>query len=417
MTSPDVLVVGAGLAGLTCAGELTAAGLDVLVLEAGDAVGGRVRTDRVDGFLLDRGFQLLNPAYPALRKVVDLDALDLRPFDAGVVIASQGRHSVLADPRRSPRDVGTLLSRSTGSTREKLRFARYAVRVAASAAATLKAQPDVPWGEAFDAANLTGELRTGVLEPFLAGVLGEDQQETSRIFVDLVLRTFVRGTPALPAQGMQALPAQLAARLPPGVVRLSTTVQGLRPGMVRTAGEDIAASRIVVATDGITAARLTGLPTPRMHGLTTYYHHVASSPAKRRMLHIDADRAGPVVNTAVVSDAAPSYSARGALVATTILGAHRDSAALGAVTRQLATIYGVDTTDWELVASYPIERALPAMLPPLDLRQPVDLGRGLFVAGDHRDTASLQGAVVSGRRAARAVARAAGLANPPDGAA
>ncbi len=150
VTPPDVLVVGAGLAGLTCAGELTAAGLDVLVLEAGDVVGGRVRTDRVDGFLLDRGFQLLNPAYPALRKVVDLDALDLRPFDAGVVIASQGRQIVLADPRRSPRDVGTLRSRSTGSTREKHRFARYAVRVAASAAAKLKAQPDVPWGEAFD---------------------------------------------------------------------------------------------------------------------------------------------------------------------------------------------------------------------------------------------------------------------------
>ncbi len=416
MTSPDVVVVGAGLAGLTCAVELTAAGLDVLVLEASDTVGGRVRTDRVDGFQLDRGFQLLNPAYPAVRKVVDLDALDLRSFEAGIVVASNGAQSVLADPRRSPRDVGSLLGRSTGSLREKLRFARYAVRVSTSATHKLKSQPDVPWGEAFDVTGLSGDLRTRVLEPFLAGVLGEDRQATSRTFVDFVMRTFVRGTPALPSRGMQALPNQLAARLPTDAVRLNAAVRGIHPGIVRMADKDIAAARIVVATDGVTAARLTGLPMPTMHGLTTYYHHVATSPARRRMLHIDADRAGPVVNTAVVSDVAPTYCAHGSLVATTLLGVHRDSETLRETTRQLAAIYGVDTTDWELVASYPIERALPAMLPPLDLRQPVDLGRGLFVAGDHRDTASLQGAMVSGRRAARAVTRAAGLAGTPDSA-
>jgi phytoene dehydrogenase-like protein len=113
----DVVVVGAGIAGLTAAVTLAHAGLDVVVVEASDGVGGRVRTDRLDGLRLDRGFQLLNPAYPAVRRLLDLPALNLRSFDAVVVVAFGTRRSVLADPRRAP---GHLLEsvRAPGSLRE-----------------------------------------------------------------------------------------------------------------------------------------------------------------------------------------------------------------------------------------------------------------------------------------------------------
>ena len=247
-----------------------------------------------------------------------------------------------------------------------------------------------------------------MIEPFLAGVLAEDAQETSRVFVDLMLRTFVRGTPALPAGGMQALPDQLAQRLPPGVVRLACPAEQVTEGRVNTPGGEVRGRAVVVATDGPRSAALTGLPAPKMRGLTTYYHHIADSPASRKMLHIDAERRGPVVNTAVVSDIAPSYCTHGGLVATTVLGAHEDARTQRAMLAQLTYMYGVDTSEWNQVAAYPIESALPAMVPPLDLRQPVDLGRGLFVCGDHRDTASIQGAIVSGRRTAVAVQRSWG---------
>ena len=407
-TIHDAVIVGAGLAGLSCAVDLHQAGYDVVVLEASDGVGGRVRTDTVDELLLDRGFQLLNPAYPALSGFVDLEALELMSFDAGLVVSSHGHHTVLADPRRAPRDAGRSLNHLTGSFSEKLRFGRYAVRATTLPPSRLKALPDVPWGEALDHAGVRGRLRTGVLEPFLAGVLAEDGQETSRVFVDLLIRTFVRGTPALPARGMQALPDQLAKRLPADVVRLENPVDEVTAGRVRTPAGDFRGRAVVVATDGPQSARLTGLPAPPVRGLTTYYHQVAASPAERKMLHIDGERRGPVVNTAVVSDIAPSYCTRGALVATTVLGAHEDSRTERAMLAQLAYIYRVDTSEWNRVASYPIESALPAMVPPLDLRQPVDLGRGLFVCGDHRDTASIQGAIVSGRRTAVAVQRSWG---------
>ena len=117
-----VVVVGAGLAGLACAQRLVAAGREVIVLEASDAVGGRVRTDEIDGFRCDRGFQLINPAYPALPRVVDVDQLDLRAFGAGVVVATEAGRSVLADPRRLPRLLPATLRSPVGSLRERAAF-------------------------------------------------------------------------------------------------------------------------------------------------------------------------------------------------------------------------------------------------------------------------------------------------------
>jgi glycine/D-amino acid oxidase-like deaminating enzyme len=402
MPRHQVVIVGAGLAGLTCAVELTRRGVEVVVLEAGDGVGGRVRTDRVDGMLLDRGFQLLNPAYPALRGLVDLEALDLCAFGAGVVVAAGGTRSVLADPRRSIGDVGAAFDSSTGSLFEKARFVRYLAGVSFGSGQRVKRRRDEAYGRVLDASGVTGRLRTAVLEPFLAGVLAEDRGESSRVFVDLQLRMFARGTPGLPAAGMQALPEQLAAALPPGVVHLETEATAVSAHAVSTSDGSWPGDAVVVATDGVAAGALTGLPVPPVRGLTTFYHRAPHSPASRPLLHVDGDRSGPVVNTAVVSDVAPRYCPDGALVSSTILGAHGDGAE-AAVASQLARIYGVSTGEWELMATYAIPHALPAMLPPLDLRQPVRLADGVFVAGDHRDTASIQGAIVSGRRAAKAV--------------
>jgi phytoene dehydrogenase-like protein len=399
----EVVVVGAGMAGLSCAAELTRQGVHAVVLEASDAVGGRIRTDRVDSMQLDRGFQLLNPAYPALKGLVDLGALELKGFGAGVVVASGGERAVLADPRRSPADIAGAFGRSTGSLTEKARFASYVARTALTSGRRVKLRPDLPFGVALDAAGVRGTLRGKVLEPFLAGVLGEDEQASSRVFVDLQLRMFARGTPSLPAAGMQALPEQVAAGLPAGSVHLGVTVSSINGTTVTTGSGNWSGAAVVVATGGVQAGALTGLPAPRTRGLTTFYHRAEHSPAARPLLHVDGDRDGPVVNTAVVSDVARSYCADGALIASTVLGVQESAETRSALTRQLGRIYGVDPTGWELVATYAIPDALPAMLPPLRLRQQVALGDGLFVAGDHRDTASIQGAIVSGRRAAAAV--------------
>lgn len=401
--SVDVVVVGAGMAGLAAAGLLSQSGLEVRLLEAGDRPGGRVRTDSVDGLLLDRGFQLLNPSYPAVQRLLNLDALALRPFEPGVAVHLDGHRHVLADPLRAPAQLLGTLRAPVGSWREKLAMARWAAEVGFGPAARIKRGIDEPLAATLRRRGLDGRLGRTVLVPFLAGVLAEEELSSSRRLGELLVRAFVRGTPAVPAAGMQAIADQLAAHLPEAVLRLDSPVTGLRSMTVHTPQGPVNARAVLVAADPITASALLDHPAPRMRSLTTFYHCTDQPPTTSRLLHVDGDRTGPVINTAVVSNVAPRYADRGrSLVASTVLGLAAHDAE-PQVRAQVGRIYGADTQQWQHVASYPILGALPAMPPGQSLRQAVDLGDGLFVAGDHRDTPSIQGALVSGRRAARAV--------------
>jgi phytoene dehydrogenase-like protein len=405
----DVVIVGAGLAGLSAALDLSRLGRQVLLLEAADRPGGRVVTDTVDGFRLDRGFQLLNPAYPRLRRlagagVLAADRLELRQFTAGVRVALDGRHQVLADPRRSPRDLPSTL-RGLGSPIEQARFAGWALRCLLRRPAALLAEPDEPYGRRLDRVGVRGPLRTGVLEPFLAGVLGEDQAESSARFVALLIRTFARGTPGVPARGMQVLPELLAAALPAGVLRLGVRVEAVTGPTARSSAGPLTGRAVLVATDPATAATLTGLPRPELRSLTTFWFSAERSPYSRAILHLDGLRRGPLANAAVLSDAAPAYSPDGrALIAASMVGLP-GTGAEQQVRRQLELMYGTSTTGWQLLRVDALGDALPAMRAPLDVRQPVRLTDMLFVAGDHRDTASQQGALASGARAAAAIHR------------
>jgi phytoene dehydrogenase-like protein len=410
----DVVVVGAGLAGLACAARLGRAGLDVLVLEAADTVGGRVRTDVVHGHRCDRGFQLLNPAYPELARLqrdglLDVHALDLRRFGGGVVVARGGRRWVLGDPRRMPTSLLSSAVAPVGSPREKLAFARWALEAGYRDVRSLLDAPDRPLAAALDAAGVDGRLRRGVVETFLSGTLADGGLETSERFARLLVRSFVRGVPGVPAQGMQALPAAMAAALPPASLRLSTRVTAVTATSAGTDAGTVRARFVVVATDPVTASRLTGLPRPRVRALTTFWHAADEPPTRHPLLHVDADRRGPVVNSAVLTTVAPTYAPPGRhLVASTVLGDRGDAATERAVRVQLRHLYGADPRRWDLVRTHALPQALPAVDPPLDPRRPVQLDGGLLVAGDWRDTASTQGALVSGRRAAEAVLARAG---------
>ena len=233
-----------------------------------------------------------------------------------------------------------------------------------------------------------------------------------RDFVRLLLRSFALGRPGVPRDGMRALPAQLAAPLHD--VRLGTPVSSVSGTHVVADGQRIDARAVVVAADVTGAASLMNLPEPATRGLVTWWFGTETAPTGSRMLAVDGrgDDAppGPVWNTGVASNAAPSYapSGRHLVHATTLLDRPDGEAPESEVRRHLGEIYGCDTRPWGLVARHRIEHALPATPPGTPVRRPVDVGEGLFVCGDHRDTASIQGALVSGRRAAAAVHRALG---------
>ncbi len=403
----DVIVVGAGLAGLRCAGVLAEAGREVLVLEAADAVGGRIRTDRVDGFLVDRGFQLLNPAYPAVRRWVDVGALRLQGFAAGVRAISDEGVLELGHPLREPGLLAPTLRTALARPRELVAIARWArpllrPRRHTSLSQVLEHRADGSRGAALDRAGVDGVLRR-VVDAFLAGVLLEDDGSTADRFALLLAWMFARGVPSLPARGMQALPEQLARPLGSRVV-LGQRVVGVGPTAVRTEERSWSARQVVVATDAAQAHGLTDLPVPATKGVVTVWWSAPEAPDSA-LLHVDARRrpTGPLVNTAVVSRAAPSYAPPGrhlvqgsALIGT---GPPPDDPTMR---RHAGELLGADPTRWEVVARHVVPDALPAQPAPYSATRPVWVG-GLHLCGDHRDTGSIQGALVSGQRAADSV--------------
>jgi phytoene dehydrogenase-like protein len=403
----DVVVVGAGLAGLACAQRLVGSGVACQVLEASDGVGGRVRTDVVDGFRCDRGFQLLNPSYPVLPDVVDVDALDLQPFVAGVAVTGGRGQRLLLDPRRRPDGLLRTLGSGYVTPGGVAALGAWAAP-SLGPVGRLLSGGDSTLADSLDAARVAGPLRR-VLESFLTGTLADDTASTSATFVRLLLRSFLLGTPAVPALGMQALPEQVAQGLP---VRLGAGVRSVeRSGagwLVRSAAGDVRARAVVVATDPRSAGTLAPVAAPAMKGLATWWFAADEAPADSSVLHVDehGTASGPVVNAAVVSHAAPAYAPDGRhlVQASTLLAPDRQPTE-AQVRAHLTRIFRRPAAGWEVVTVHHVHDALPALPPPLDARQPVDLGDGLLVAGDHRDTASIQGALVSGRRAATAAVR------------
>lgn len=401
----DVVVVGAGLAGLRCARVLAGAGRDVVVLEADDRVGGRIRTDRIDGFLVDRGFQLLNPAYPAVRRWVDVDALGLQPFGAGVAARTETGLDVLGHPLRNPALIPSTLRVTGRRPQEVAALARWAApllrpRPGRELVDVLERRADVDRRSALDRAGVDGLLRR-VVDRFFAGVLLEDDGSTADRFALLLTWMFVRGVPALPSDGMAALPAQLAAPLGDRI-RLGQAVRRVTGTSVETDDGTLAAGHVVVATGAPEAAGLTGVPVPATKGVVTVWWATPDAP-DTDLLHVDgrATPTGPLVNTAVVSRAAPSYAPPGRnLVQGSALS--QDGGDTDEMRRHAGDLLGLDPAGWEVVARHEVPHALPAQPVPFSTTRPVRHG-DVVVCGDHRDTGSIQGALVSGQRAAEAL--------------
>lgn len=411
----DVIVIGAGLAGLQSARRLEAGGRTVMVVEAEDAVGGRVRTDAIDGFRCDRGFQLLNPAYPAVQRRIDVDALGLQRFGVGAIVRTGGRTVTLAHPLRHPRHLLATATSGLTPASDLLALARWLGPTLLRARTASRAPTDRTLRASFDEAALTGRLRRDVLDTFLAGVLADSTGASSANYVRLLLRSFALGVPGLPREGMQALPEQLAAALA-APVRLRTAARDLRETadgvQVMTDAGAIRARAAVVAVGPQDVAGLSPLAAPDTHGLTTWWFRATGQPRTGPFLLLDASRpgggpAGPIWNTAVISEVAPSYAPRGQhlVQATTLLDRPDGRASEADVRRDLARLFRTSTRRWEVLAHHVVPHAVPAQRPGPIARGPVWTGERVLVTGDHRETASIQGALVAGDRGGRAVER------------
>jgi phytoene dehydrogenase-like protein len=409
----DVIIVGAGLAGLACARRIAAAGLDPIVLEAADVPGGRVRTERVGGFLLDHGFQVLPTAYPEARAVLDYAALDLKAFAPEAWVRHAGRFRRISDPWRRPMRLPAALLSPLATLGDKYRFAllrRRVLRTMRRRRTGGVADPEITTLAALRAAGLSDVILDRLCRPLFGGVLlDRDLAVSSRAF-ESAFAALAAGDVAVPAAGMGAIPRQMAAALPPGTVRPGTEVAAVQPGSVTLAGGASHAARaVVVATAAPAAARLLGDEYDRPSRGVTCLHFAADRPPfTEPFVVLDAAGEGPVHHLAVMSNVAPSYAPSGAaLITATVIGMPDPGGpALEPAARdQMETWFGRPAQGWRLLRIERIPHAAPAQVPPaLDpLERSVRAGPGVYVCGDHRDHASIDGALVSGRRAAEAV--------------
>jgi phytoene dehydrogenase-like protein len=421
----EVIVIGAGLAGLSCTLSLEAAGVPVTLLEASDAPGGRVRTDMVEGFLLDRGFQVMLTAYPEARRQLDYSALQLKNFRPGALVWHGGRFHRFADPFRNFTGAARFLLDPIVPLTDKLRVATLRAHVLRGNCEELFARPERTTLDYLQAVPFSADIIERFFRPFFGGVFLEPELVTSSRFFEFLFRMFSTGDTAVPAAGMQQIPLQLAAKL-----QTRTLVTGARVRKVTRAtqsfevemerGEKLEARAVVLAVAGNEGNSLLAgvggwsVPEVRAWNQTAAFYYAASqAPVSEPILLLNGEgrSAGPVNNLAVMSAVSPAYApAGGHLVMASVVGeAPGEDAALarldGEVRAHLRKWFGPFVDAWQLLRAYSLPHALPQQRHAEWEQAPVRLGGsgGVYMCGDYRETASIQGALASGRRAAEAV--------------
>jgi phytoene dehydrogenase-like protein len=408
--TPRVLIIGAGLAGLACARRLAEAGVACTILEGSDGVGGRARTDRVDGFQLDRGFQVFLTGYPEARRVLDYASLDLKPFHPGTLIRYAGRFHRVSDPLRRPQDVVQALFSPIGSLSDKfllLRLRQSALqhRLCSDAGASAR-----PTHEILQAYGFSASILTHFFRPFLSGVFLETALATPGWIFEHVWAAFSRGATALPRDGMGAIAQQLAKGLPQGTIRLNQPVRQIEGStVVLESADSLTGDAVVVATDDATATRLRGERPSHTEARvsTTLYFDAPATPQREPWLMLNGEGEGLVHTVCVLSEATPSYAPAGRTLISVTVATHREGHdnLPGDVRSFLESWFGHHVKDWRHLRTDRIPRALPPIdsLPPSNSVTSPRVAAGLYLCGDYRESGTLDGALLSGRKAAESI--------------
>jgi len=413
MGQRNIVVVGGGLAGLCCARTIQRAGHVAHIYEASDGIGGRVRTDIQDGFLLDRGFQVLFTAYPAIRQEMDLDALALRPFAPGALVCWNKKRYTIADPLRVPlKAVETALT-PLFSLQDKLNVARLTLLLKSKSVKQIFALPDQTMDKFLRDFGFSAAFIDRFIRPFYAGIYLEKELATSARMFAFLFKMLAEGQTVVPEAGMGAIPQQFADTMLPDTIHLNSPVSALIQrkgrviGITLNDGRKVKADAVVMATEFDTAAQLSGLNLPATWRVSNDISFALPEPIHHeKLVTLFAETCGLVNNTAMISNIAPSYAPEGwHLLSATVLGetSLSDAELAQTVKTEIGAQFPAAQPDtWQLLRVYRIRRAqfaqpvgiwdkLPDALTPLP---------GLILAGEITVQSSLHGALVSGQRAA-----------------
>ena len=403
-----VIIIGAGIAGLTCAKYLKDRGIQTLILEASDGVGGRVKTDVHEGFLLDRGFQILLTAYPEAQKILDYKSLDLKAFKSGAVIrdVQNNNFSVMANPFKEPSKIWTSLTSNVGTLFDKMRVLRLILE-------TNNVQEEVFENKSIPTINylrnygFSDNMIEKFFKPFFGGVFLENELSTSANFFKYIFGKFYEGDTVIPAKGIEQIAKQIEKMLYIGTVKLHTKVVKIEGNSVFLEnGDRLYGEKIVLATDGFQADILLGKSANRDFNSTTCtYFSADNSPLKEKMLVLNPNRASMVHNMCVPSDIAPYYAPPGkSLISVSTQGSalHDENELAKNIKRELTTWYGKEVQDWQYLKTYNIPQALPNFDKSI-IDKTLKINDILYQCGDTMAYPSLNAAMATGRKVAEMI--------------
>lgn len=406
------------MAGLTCAVYLRQAGIEATLLEASDGVGGRIRTDVIDGFRLDRGFQILLTAYPEARRLLDYDALKLQYFRPGALIhhptASPAAQWIsLINPLREPTGLFQTLASDAATFSDKVRIIELIRQVGGLSTDEFFHQQGTDTQTFLEGFGFSEQVINLFFRPFFGGIFLEDALATSSNFFQFCFKNFYSGDAAVPAAGMEAIPQQLAARLNPAQIRLNTPVQRIQESTVYLEnGETIQADTVVLAVDAVAAQRLLGSPAPkRLFNHTTNTYFTAPQPPKihhsgsDHLLILNPNRQSAIHNLALMSDVAPAYAPDGqALISVSTQGLDvvNEKALAERIQKELAGWFGPEVEHWRWIKTYHLPEALPTYLPDTPHAN-LKWSERLFQCGDQTTYPSLNAAMQTGRKVAELI--------------
>lgn len=409
MTQVDAVVIGAGLAGLCCARKLHRHGIDVCVYEASDEIGGRIKTDVFDGFILNHGFQVFLTSYPEAQSILDFNQLKLRPFEPGALVRYEREFHKIADPLRMISSGLQTLFTPIGTLPDKFRIALLRGDVCNPPMHSLFLRTEQSTYKRLKDFGFSDSMIERFFRPFFGGVFLERDLATSSRMFDFLFRMFSTGEATLPEEGMAAIPRQIAQEVPPERIRFESKAEKItNTGIVLKSGEEIQAKSVVIATDGYDAATLQSDWVPRdFQSAYCFYFAADESPIQGPILILNGEDIGPIINICCPSEISKSYAPQGkTLISVSVVALQMDETELlRLVRRQLKDWFGSAVESWNHLITYKIDRALPKQNPPAlqTAQRPVRIRPGLYICGDHIDNASINGAMVSGRRAAEAV--------------
>ncbi|KAI4318477.1 hypothetical protein MLD38_032176 [Melastoma candidum] len=424
---PKAIVIGAGLSGLAAATCLASSNTPFLLLESSDGVGGRVRTDTLDGFLLDRGFQIFITAYPEARYLLDYDSLDLRRFYSGARVYYDGAFHTVADPARHFLDSVLSLTNPIGTVLDKLLIGLTRIGVLSKTDGEILSAEEVRTVDLLRRIGFSSSMVDRFFRPFFGGIFFDRELETTSRLFDFVFKCLALGDNTLPAKGIGEIPKQLAAKLPQDSILLKTRVEsvvpsdGESPVVVRLENGEILKSElgVILAVEQPELDKIMTRKTrdpkpssqtkPARSTVCLYFSaENGDIPVSEPVLFLNGSGQGIVNNMFFATNVAPSYGAPGkALVSVSLIGLFEevsDEELSARVIKELGEWFGQSVVNkWRHLRTYRIAFAQPNQSPPTDLRKDPRAGAGVYLCGDYLTSATFDGALVSGRLAAEAL--------------